>query len=81
MLKVGDEMPSLQLVDEGNKIEDPHWWNSAANMKLAVKTVRNEFDKLDAADQADFDKNAEAYLARLDALEPVGAQANRPAAA
>lgn len=68
VLEVGDQMPSLELTEAGSKIEDPHWWNSVANMKAAVRTVCAEFDQLDPEDKADFDKNAEAYLGTLDAL-------------
>jgi zinc/manganese transport system substrate-binding protein len=71
ILQVGDAFPSLKITgDEAAKTqgEDPHWWHSIPNMKVAVKVIRDEFIKLDPADQADFQKNAAAYLAGLDSL-------------
>jgi zinc/manganese transport system substrate-binding protein len=50
-------------------VEDPHWWHSVNNVKEGTKIVRDELIKLDPADKADFEKNAQAYLARLDELQ------------
>jgi zinc/manganese transport system substrate-binding protein len=80
LLKVGDHFSSLKRTggEQGKKsanaakggvIEDPHWWHSVNNVKEATKIVRDELIKLDPADKADFDKNAQAYLAKLDELE------------
>lgn len=74
MLKVGDHFSSLTMkADEGMEnrgaIEDPHWWHSVANVKQATKIIRDELIKLDPADKADFEKNADLYLARLDELD------------
>jgi ABC-type Zn uptake system ZnuABC Zn-binding protein ZnuA len=71
ILQVGDAFPSLKITGEDaakTNGEDPHWWHSIPNMKVAVKTVRDEFIKLDPADAGDFKKNATATLAELDAL-------------
>lgn len=71
ILQVGDAFPSLKITgDEAAKTqgEDPHWWHSIPNMKVAVKVIRDEFVTLDPADKADFEKNAAASLAGLDAL-------------
>ena len=71
ILEVGDAFPSLKITGEDAAKTgglDPHWWHSIPNMKVAVKTVRDEFIKLDPADEADFTKNAAATLAGLDAL-------------
>jgi zinc/manganese transport system substrate-binding protein len=70
MLKVGDHFASLKIKGEkGGTIEDPHWWHSLANVKQATKIIRDELIKLDPADKTDFEKNANAYLAKLDALD------------
>jgi zinc/manganese transport system substrate-binding protein len=79
LLKVGDHFSSLKMKpEEGEKsagagksgmIEDPHWWHSVANMKQATKIIRDELIKLDPADKADFETNANAYLAKLDDLD------------
>ena len=60
---------SIQLKEEGRTVEDPHWWHSVGNVRRAVGVVRDAFARADAADQEFFAKNADAYLARLDALE------------
>ena len=73
LLRVGDQFSSLKMKPrEGEKsgaIEDPHWWHSVANVKQATKIIRDELIKLDSADKADFEANANGYLAKLDALE------------
>jgi zinc/manganese transport system substrate-binding protein len=77
LLKVGDHFSSLTMKqneaedgeDNPGVIEDPHWWHSVANVKQATKIIRDELIKLDPADTADFDKSADAYLAKLDALD------------
>jgi zinc/manganese transport system substrate-binding protein len=77
LLKVGDQFSSLKMkpgeaedgADHPNIIEDPHWWHSVANVKEATKIIRDELIKLDPADKADFEKNANAYLAKLDDLD------------
>jgi ABC-type Zn uptake system ZnuABC Zn-binding protein ZnuA len=75
LLAVGDAVPSLKMKDEesttskGALIEDPHWWHSIANMKIATNVVRDALVKLDPADTAAFDTNAAAYQSKLDALQ------------
>jgi len=71
VLQVGDAFPSLKITGEDAPKTgglDPHWWHSIPNMKVAVKTVRDEFIKLDPANKADFTQNAAAELSKLDAL-------------
>jgi ABC-type Zn uptake system ZnuABC Zn-binding protein ZnuA len=71
ILQVGDAFPSLKITGEDAAATgglDPHWWHSVSNMKVAVKTVRDEFIKLDPADRDEFQVNAAATLASLDAL-------------
>jgi ABC-type Zn uptake system ZnuABC Zn-binding protein ZnuA len=77
LLKVGDHFSSLKMkpneaedgVDNRGVIEDPHWWHSVANVKQATKIIRDELIKLDLADKADFERNANAYLAKLEDLD------------
>jgi ABC-type Zn uptake system ZnuABC Zn-binding protein ZnuA len=68
IVKVGDQFPSLQLEEEGQLVQDPHWWHSVANVEKATKVVRNALIQVDPADKAAFTKNASAYLAKLAAL-------------
>jgi zinc/manganese transport system substrate-binding protein len=72
MVEVGDRFPSLTMAVEGGgqeAVEDPHWWHSVANTQRAVKVVRDELIKASPGDRDAFAKNADAYLARLDALQ------------
>jgi ABC-type Zn uptake system ZnuABC Zn-binding protein ZnuA len=85
VVEVGDKFPSLKMKagdddhghahgkgdehEHGDLVEDPHWWHSIANVKRATKVVRDELTKASPADKATFAKNADAYLASLDALQ------------
>lgn len=48
---------------------DPHAWQSVANAKIYVANIRTALIAADPADANLFRANADAYLARLDALE------------
>jgi zinc/manganese transport system substrate-binding protein len=68
-VEVGNAFPSLNLKDDGKVTEDPHWWHSIANVKKATAVVRDELAKISPADRDVFSKNADAYIAKLEALE------------
>ena len=79
-LAVGDALPTLKMQadpdetqakeaqDPNGMIDDPHWWNSVANVERATVIVRDTLIKLDQADRTDYEENARTYLAKLDAL-------------
>jgi zinc/manganese transport system substrate-binding protein len=48
---------------------DPHAWQSVANAKTYVVNIRNALTEADPAEAEVFKSNAEAYLAKLDALD------------
>jgi zinc/manganese transport system substrate-binding protein len=48
---------------------DPHAWQSVANAKIYVANIRDALVAADPADAVFFRDNANAYLAKLDALE------------
>ena len=48
---------------------DPHAWQSVANAKIYVANIRTALSAANPADAAAFKSNAEAYLAKLDALD------------
>lgn len=48
---------------------DPHAWQSIANAEIYVKNVRDGLIAADPAGKAVYEKNAAAYLAKLDALQ------------
>jgi zinc/manganese transport system substrate-binding protein len=66
---VGSSIPSLRLEEEGRMVEDPHWWQSIENMKKATIVVRKHFVEADPANKAAYERNAEAYLAKLTELQ------------
>ena len=53
----------------GQFVTDPHAWQSIANAKIYVANIRDGLAKADSAGKADYEANATAYLAKLDALE------------
>ncbi len=48
---------------------DPHAWQNVANAKIYVANIRDGLVAADPAGKADYEANAQAYLARLDALD------------
>jgi zinc/manganese transport system substrate-binding protein len=48
---------------------DPHAWQSVANVKIFVANIRDGLTKADPAGKVVYAANADAYLAKLDALE------------
>ena len=48
---------------------DPHAWQSVVNAKIYVGNIRDALEAANPADAATFKSNADAYLAKLDALE------------
>ncbi len=48
---------------------DPHAWQSVANAKIYVANIRDALEAADPADAEIFRKQAQAYLAKLDALD------------
>ena len=53
----------------GHSDADPHAWQSVANAKVYVANIRDALIAADPAGKPDYDANAAAYLARLDALD------------
>ena len=64
-VEVGAQMPSLWQEGEGGrageKVEDPHWWNSVGNMRRAVAVVRDALTEVRPEQKAAFGVNARAY--------------------
>jgi len=61
--RMEDEHRPAQLVS------DPHAWQSIANAKIYVANIRDGLIRADPAGKRDYEANASAYLAKLDALE------------
>ncbi|HEY8903548.1 MAG TPA: zinc ABC transporter substrate-binding protein [Chthoniobacterales bacterium] len=69
LVKVGDHFPSLQLEEEGQMVQDPHWWQSVADVERATRVIRDALIQIDSADKALFTQNADRYLAKLTSLD------------
>jgi zinc/manganese transport system substrate-binding protein len=50
-------------------VTDPHAWQSVANTKIYVANIRDGLIAADPAGKSTYEANANAYLAKLDALE------------
>jgi len=78
-LEVGNAIPSLQMtpkegevygtVAANGKIEDPPWWHSIENVKLATGIIRDAFSKISPSNKAVFEKHAAACIGKLVFLE------------
>ncbi len=53
----------------GHASSDPHAWQASANAKIYVANIRDGLSKADPDGAALYAANAQAYLAKLDALE------------
>ncbi|HET6377336.1 MAG TPA: metal ABC transporter substrate-binding protein [Methylocella sp.] len=59
----------LQMREDGRIGEDPHAWQSVANAKIYAANIRDGLIAADPEGEAEYRANAEAYLAKLSALE------------
>jgi ABC-type Zn uptake system ZnuABC Zn-binding protein ZnuA len=48
---------------------DPHWWHDPRNAEAAVKVIRDRLASVDPTDRDTFDRNAAAYLKKLEGLD------------
>ncbi|WHO72569.1 metal ABC transporter solute-binding protein, Zn/Mn family [Rhizobium sp. BT03] len=56
------------MEEDGEKITDPHVWNSPVNVKIWVANIEKALSSADPADAAAFKANAEKYTRTLDEL-------------
>ncbi len=68
-VNVGKTIPSLTMTEDGKQVEDPHWWHSAENMKIAARVVAEAFENADPKNAPSYERNASTYLSSLDDLE------------
>ena len=70
---VGELLPEALLLDwpetddEGNALNDPHVWNSPEAWSLIVGYIADHLGELDPDNAADYQANAEAYIAEIEA--------------
>jgi zinc/manganese transport system substrate-binding protein len=60
---------SRKMEEEGHQVTDPHAWQSVANTKIYVANIRDGLIGADPDGKSVYESNANAYLAKLDALE------------
>jgi zinc/manganese transport system substrate-binding protein len=68
-VKAAEEMGQGQGQGHDHGALDPHAWQSVGNVKLYVANIRDGLIAADPAGKADYEANAAAYLAKLDALD------------
>lgn len=68
---IGDAIPKARLINAGNDyaLHDPHIWFDIENWKLAASYIADILIKNDDKNSAYYEKNMEAYLTELDALQ------------
>lgn len=57
------------MVDEGQKITDPHAWNSAHNAAIYAQNVMDALIAQDPDDKAYFEQHGKAYIQQLNQLD------------
>jgi zinc/manganese transport system substrate-binding protein len=61
--------PRKAADEHGHGEADPHAWQSVANAKIYVANIRDALGVADPAGKGTYEANANAYLAKLDALD------------
>ncbi len=63
-----DTLPGEESGPEASKY-DPHWWHDPRNAEAAVRGIRDAMIKADPKDKKNYERNAEAYLVKLEKLD------------
>jgi zinc/manganese transport system substrate-binding protein len=64
----GEEEEAAAEEEEGEEI-DPHWWQDPVQAETAVTAIRDELVKADPDGAAEYQANADAYLAEIRTLD------------
>jgi zinc/manganese transport system substrate-binding protein len=54
---------------QDHAVSDPHAWQSVVNAKIYIENIRDGFVAVDRSGEKNYQANATAYLAKLDALD------------
>jgi ABC-type Zn uptake system ZnuABC Zn-binding protein ZnuA/ABC-type Mn2+/Zn2+ transport system permease subunit len=65
---VPERLPGETTGEEASKY-DPHWWHDPRNTEAAVRKIERSLASADPSQSAEFERNADAYIARLKALD------------
>jgi ABC-type Zn uptake system ZnuABC Zn-binding protein ZnuA/ABC-type Mn2+/Zn2+ transport system permease subunit len=72
VIDLGAKVP-IRLSGESSGAEaskyDPHWWHDPRNAEAAVRGIERALASTDPSHRAEFERNADAYLAELKALD------------
>ncbi|MBB5191585.1 zinc/manganese transport system substrate-binding protein [Silvimonas terrae] len=58
-----------KMTDDGKVVTDPHAWNDISNGVIYTRNVVAALSAADPADAADFKRNGDAYIGKLQALD------------
>jgi ABC-type Zn uptake system ZnuABC Zn-binding protein ZnuA len=65
---VPERLPGESSGAEASKY-DPHWWHDPRNAEAAVTEIRDALDKADPDHEDQYDKNADAYVGKIEQLD------------
>jgi ABC-type Zn uptake system ZnuABC Zn-binding protein ZnuA len=66
----GGDAQQVTLIDSVHRIgDDPHWWQNPRNTILAVGAIRDALVKADPAGKQGYERRADAYDAKLRAID------------
>jgi ABC-type Zn uptake system ZnuABC Zn-binding protein ZnuA len=65
---VPERLPGETAGEEASQY-DPHWWHDPRNAEAAVRKIERSLASADPSQRAEFERNANAYVARLKALD------------
>jgi ABC-type Zn uptake system ZnuABC Zn-binding protein ZnuA/ABC-type Mn2+/Zn2+ transport system permease subunit len=65
---VPERLPGEPTGEEASRY-DPHWWHDPRNAEAAVREIEQQLAAADPSRKAEFERNADAYLGQLKALD------------
>ena len=65
---IPEKLPGETSGEEASQY-DPHWWHNPRNAEAAVSEIRDAMVEADPDHKADYERNADAYLAKLEELD------------
>lgn len=66
---LSDGIKTRSMEEDGERITDPHAWNSAANAVIYVRNIIAALKRVDPAGAAEYQANGERYITQLQALD------------
>jgi zinc/manganese transport system substrate-binding protein len=66
---LSDGIKTRSMEEDGERIVDPHAWNSAANAVIYVRNIVAALKRVDPAGAAEYQANGDRYITQLQALD------------